>query len=83
MIELDDLTLEAMNKLDRNHIKNYAWEPRLSLWPRKSSWSNDRIRMFRTAYRGQRIIHGPGEPVLLVAWLTPEEFIIQRLKGNV
>lgn len=60
---------------DRAH-----WYYTFSWWPRRCELSNKRIWMQR-AYKGIRMITGPGEPVFEVRWITRENFMIARLKG--
>lgn len=57
-----------------------TWQYKFALWPRKCDISNNRI-WFKTAYKGTRMITGPGEPVFEYRWLSKEEFILGKLKG--
>jgi hypothetical protein len=56
------------------------WKYIFVLWPRRSEITN-KIIWFKKAYKGTRMIAGPGEPVFEYKWLTKEEFIILSLKG--
>jgi hypothetical protein len=52
----------------------FAWRPHVCELSRKIIW-------LQTAYRGTRVITGPGTPVVERYWLTPAEFVIWRLKN--
>ena len=52
--------------------KHYAWTLKFALLPRKTLYN--KWVWLSKVYRGVRIIHGPGTPVILEKWLTPEEF---------
>ena len=57
--------------------KDYTWTLRFVFLPRKTEYN--KWVWFRKVYRGARIIYGPGTPVILEKWLTPEEFTWFRL----
>jgi len=52
----------------------FAWQPHVCELSRKVIW-------LQTAYRGTRVITGPGTPVVERYWLTPVEFVMWRLKN--
>ena len=56
------------------------WEHKFAFWPRRCSLSNRKIWMEK-AYKGTRMITGPGEPVFEYRWLTKDQFMIGKLKG--
>jgi hypothetical protein len=58
------------------------WYCKFVWWPRRCEISKKRIWLKR-AYKGIQMITGPGDPVFVVKWVTKEEFLFQRLKGNI
>jgi hypothetical protein len=72
--------------LDTNSYYDYffwnwaTWEYKFCLVPRKCAFSKKRI-WFKSAYRAERIITGPGTPIFEYRWVDKNEFLIQRLKG--
>jgi len=58
-----------------------TWEYTFTLWPRTCEISNSRI-WFKKAYKGTRMITGPGEPVFEYRWLTKESFVFRQLRGK-
>jgi hypothetical protein len=52
----------------------FAWAPHVCELSRKVIW-------LQQAYRGTRVITGPGTPVVERYWLTPAEFVMWRLKN--
>ena len=81
MIDPDKHTQAAMNELRR--MNEYTWHLKLSLKPRVCNWSGEKLPMFRYAYRGWRIIHGPGDPVIIVRWMSVNTYLIEKLKDNI
>jgi hypothetical protein len=59
-----------------------SWKYVFALWPCRSSISNTRI-WFKKAYKGTRIITGPGEPVVEHRWLTKEDYLLAAIKGKI
>jgi hypothetical protein len=57
------------------------WKLTLCFRPRTCFLSGKRL-WGKQAYRGVRIITGPGEPVIEDYWIEKSEFIIWKLKGN-
>lgn len=57
--------------------RQYTWTLEFAFIPRKTE-SNKWV-WFRKVYCGTRIIHGPGTPVILEKWMTPEEFTWYQL----
>jgi hypothetical protein len=57
-----------------------TWEYKFALWPKYCEISNRRI-WFKYAYKGTRIITGPGTPVFEYKWLTKEEYLLAAFKG--
>lgn len=78
MIEPDFHTRKAIQDMGR-----FRWKKTWTFWPRRCRISHARMRMFATAYRGHRILSGPGEDILLTRWISPETFMFQKLKGNI
>jgi hypothetical protein len=57
------------------------WQLKFALWPQHCVRSN-RLIWLRRAYRGTRVITGPGTPVIEHYWIDRDEFIIWNLKGK-
>lgn len=58
----------------------WEWSSKFSYFPRRldsGQWS-----WFKEYYLGQREVHGPGEPVILRKYLTPEEFTWKALQES-
>lgn len=58
-----------------------SWELRFCWLPKRCAISKRHIWLKR-AYRGRRVIIGPGEPVFLYWWHDKNEHLIWKLKGN-
>lgn len=56
------------------------WELRFCWWPQRCSLSNRRIWL-KCAYRGMRVITGPGDPLFIYWWHDTKEHFIWKLKG--
>jgi len=67
-------------KIDELNRVNY-WELMFSWLPRKCYLSGKQL-FARHAYKGTRIITGPGLPVIEHYWLDKTEFLIWNLKGR-
>jgi hypothetical protein len=52
-----------------------CWRPQTCFLTGKQLWG-------KTAYKGTRWIHGPGEPVEEYYWVEKNEFIVWNLKGR-
>ena len=50
----------------------WSWRPEFAFIPRKTE--NNKWAWLRKVYHGTRIVYGPGTPVILEKWMTPEEF---------
>lgn len=61
--------------------KTSNWELKFALVPHRCCKSQ-RLMWLTYAYKGTRIITGPGTPVIETFWMNKEDFIIWRLKGN-
>jgi hypothetical protein len=57
------------------------WEYKFVLWPKHCEISNRRLWL-EYAYKGTRMITGPGEPVFEYRWLTKEEYLLAAIKGK-
>jgi hypothetical protein len=64
----------------REFYRRAYWELKFVLWPQRCDLSDKRIWMTR-AYRGTRVITGPGDPVYEYRWLTKESFTVAALGG--
>lgn len=62
-----------------NSLARMQWKYKFALWPRRCARSNNWIWLKR-AYHGHRWVAGPGEPILISSWLTPEEFTMFQLQ---
>ena len=56
------------------------WHLKFALVPRQCAVSGQRIWL-EPAYRGTRVITGPGTPVVEHYWINRIEFMIWRLKN--
>lgn len=59
---------------------HWEWQITFTWIPRKTRY--DKWVWLRKAYFGKRIIHGPGTPVILYQWMTPEEFTWYQLTAK-
>jgi len=59
-----------------------SWQYKFAIFPKRCNISKKTI-WFKYAYKGTRMITGPGEPIFEYRWLTKEEFVVARLKGVV
>lgn len=57
------------------------WEKRFCWWPKRCSIGN-RLIWLEYAYRGMKVITGPGDPVFLYWWHSKHEHLLWKLKGN-
>lgn len=57
--------------------KDYVWILKFIFLPRKTEYN--KWAWLRKVYHGTRIVYGPGTPVILEKWLTPEEFTWYQL----
>lgn len=64
----------------REFYRRAYWQFKFVLWPRRCDLSKNRIWLER-AYRGTRVITGPGEPVYEYKWLSKESFLKAALGG--
>lgn len=53
----------------------FCWFPKKCYLSRKELWGS-------YAYYGERLITGPGEPVVEHFWIEKDEFLIWNLKGK-
>lgn len=58
-----------------------GWRLKLCWAPKKCFLTGQQL-WGKYAYYGERIILGPGDPVIDEFWIKRDEFIIWRLKGN-
>lgn len=66
-------------EISSTFLQRCDWELKFALLPHRCVISNKLIWL-KHAYRGIRVITGPGEPIIESHWLTKEEFVIWRLK---
>jgi hypothetical protein len=60
----------------------YSWELEFAWLPHTCNSSGKRI-WWQYAYRGVRIISGPGEPICFYRWLTSVEYLIKQIKDEI
>lgn len=58
------------------------WYYKFSWLPRKCDKTGETIWLER-AYKGIRMITGPGDPVFEYRWIKKHQWLIERLKGNI
>jgi hypothetical protein len=56
----------------------WTWEKLFAWLPRQLASTGEWVWLTEV-YLGQREVHGPGEPVILRKYLTPEEFTWEQL----
>jgi hypothetical protein len=56
------------------------WQLKFAVVPQRCAVSGQRIWL-EHAYRGTRVITGPGTPVIEHYWINRNEFVIWRLKN--
>jgi hypothetical protein len=56
-----------------------TWERKFTILPRRSEYTNKLI-WFKQAWRGQTLVDGLEEPVLIEEWVTDSEFIWIQLQ---
>ena len=76
---LDELVYKPLF-FQREFYRRAYWQLKFVWWPRRCDLSDKRIWLKR-AYRGIRVITGPGEPVYEYRWLTKESFTVAALGG--
>lgn len=59
-----------------------GWQLKFSVLPRKCYYSRKKI-WFCWAYKGTAMWTGPGDPVFENKWVGKNEYLIQKLKGNI
>lgn len=74
----DELTEDAIYKLRRFH-----WSQAISIVGRRCFLSGNTIPWFSQAYKGIKIINGPGEDVVITKWATEEAVLFAKLKGTI
>jgi hypothetical protein len=60
----------------------YFWKLKFVWCPRRCEVSN-KLMWLEQAYKGTRMITGPGEPVFMYKWLTKEEYLLAAIKGKI
>jgi hypothetical protein len=58
-----------------------SWQYKFAILPKRCEISKKTI-WFKNAYKGTRMITGPGEPVFEYRWLTKEEYLLAAIKGK-
>jgi hypothetical protein len=59
-----------------------SWQYKFVVLPKRCEISK-KIIWFECAYKGTRMITGPGEPVFEYKWLTKEEYLLAAIKGKI
>ena len=70
-----------MIKLPYFRKDRVSWSQERCIWPRRSALSKKNL-WGKIAYKGDLVIFGPGDPVFLTYWITTEEFLIGKLRGD-
>ena len=63
-------------------IKWYKWKLAFAWLPRKCCITGDKIWL-QHAYKGTRLITGPGTPVILYNWMSSTEYLIKKIKNEI
>jgi hypothetical protein len=59
-----------------------SWQYKFAILPRRCEISK-KIIWLNHAYKGTRMITGPGEPIFEYKWLTKEEYLLAAIKGKI
>jgi hypothetical protein len=62
--------------------KSLGTQYKFVLWPRRCYFSN-KLLWLENAYVKTAMYTGPGDPVFEYRWYHKDEYIINKLKGNV
>lgn len=81
--ELRGIEPDAYTRRAMQNMNSFKWKLTWTFWPRRSYTSNKRMGWFQTAYKGIKIIDGPGESILFVRWLSSEEYLFEKIKGTI
>ena len=73
---------DAETRAAMRDMRKLNWELKFSFRTRKCFLSGDKISMFSTAYKGTKILRGPGTDVVIVKWATVESVMFETIKGN-
>jgi hypothetical protein len=79
---LDSMGVSQLLFSQREFFRRAQWQLKFVVWPQRCYLSGNRIWLSQ-AYRGTRVITGPGEPVHEHRWLTKESFIVAALRGKI
>lgn len=74
---MDDLALATRSVF----FDRAKWDIKFSLWPRKCFISGRSIWL-KYAYRGTAIWTGPGDPIVEVHWVNPQEYMFMVIRGR-
>lgn len=75
------IDVEGSGMIKASHLKRATWNLKFALTPQRCVHTGKLI-WFTRAYRGVLIISRPENLVCLTYWLTPSEFVIKSLKGE-
>lgn len=59
-------------------VTGWEWNKKFIIFPHRSEYSNKWLWL-ESVYYGKKIVLGPGSPVQLERYLTPEEYIWHQL----
>jgi hypothetical protein len=59
-----------------------GWELSFCLWPKRCYYSK-KLLWLELTYKGTAMITGPGEPLFYYRWVDRNEYLLQKIKGNV
>ena len=57
------------------------WELSFAWWPHRCELTGEKIWL-EYAYRGTKLITGPGDPVVMTRWHQRHEHLLWCIKGN-
>lgn len=58
------------------------WERKFLFLPKRCIMSK-KLMWLTFAFRGVRMITGPGDPIFLYKWINSSDFMLQRLQGKI
>jgi hypothetical protein len=73
---------DRVDSWDHFDRKSLGTQYKFVLWPRRCYFSN-KLLWLENAYVKTAMYTGPGDPVFEYRWYHKDEYIINKLKGNV
>lgn len=77
---LDTLILQVKDRDWKNHC--IGWEFKFSLLPRRCHYTDKNIWL-KWSYKGTAMWTGPGDPIFENRWIEKNQYLLEKLKGNI